>query len=81
MLWTFCKSRYANTIDKKGRVSIPAQYRNILGASVQNIVIYPSLKNQCIEACSVDRINNLMQLIDDLQEKEILFKHLSWVRQ
>ena len=74
---SFLLSRYANTIDKKGRVSIPAQYRNILGASVQNIVVYPSLQNQCIEACSVDRINNLMQMVDNLQKKEILFKHLS----
>ena len=30
-----------------------------------------------MEACSVDRINNLMQMIDNLQKKEILFKHLS----
>ena len=44
---------------------------------MQNIVVYPSLQNQCIEACSVDRRNNLMQMIDNLQKKEILFKHLS----
>ena len=44
---------------------------------MQYIVIYPSLKNQYIEACSVDRISKFMQMIDNLQKKEILFKHLS----
>lgn len=60
-------SKYFNSIDKKGRVSVPASYR--LAASSQNftgIIVYPSIKHNCIEACSIERLEQLSQIIQSL---------------
>ncbi len=60
-------SRYENKIDKKGRVSVPASYRTTLASENFNgIVIYPSFKNNCIEACSMSRLENLSKIIQNL---------------
>jgi MraZ protein len=61
-------STFVNKVDKKGRVSVPSSYR----ACVQNedftgIVIYKSLINNCIEACSLERIKTLNRLIDEME--------------
>lgn len=60
-------STYVNKVDKKGRVSIPANFRNVLGdQSFQGIIIYYSFINTCIEACDMERIQVLSQNIDNL---------------
>lgn len=60
-------SKYINKIDKKGRISIPAIYRSILAKEeINGIVVYPSFKNNCIEACSMARITELSELIEQL---------------
>lgn len=60
-------STYINKIDKKGRVSIPASYRAVIGANSYNgIVVHSSLNNECIEACSFDRIKELNNYINQL---------------
>lgn len=60
-------SRYTNSIDKKGRVSVPSNYRQC--ASIDGfagVVIYPSIRNQCLEACSLKRLNELAEMIYNL---------------
>lgn len=60
-------SKYENKIDKKGRVSIPASYRLALTKERFNgIIVYPSFKNNCIEACSMSRLEELSQIIQNL---------------
>lgn len=61
-------SRFINTIDKKGRVSVPSSYRQT--ASNENfagVVVYPSIRNKCIEACSIDRLKELAEMIYRLE--------------
>jgi MraZ protein len=60
-------SKYINKIDKKGRVSIPAGYRSALAKENFNgIIVYPSFKNNCIEACSMSRLEELSEIIQNL---------------
>ena len=60
-------SKYINKIDKKGRVSVPAGYRSVLASERFNgVVVYPSFKNKCIEACSMSRLEELSKIIQNL---------------
>lgn len=60
-------STYQNKLDKKGRVSVPAQYRSVLsGQSFSGIVAYGSFVNPCIEACGMSRIEKLSARIETL---------------
>lgn len=60
-------SNYVNKLDKKGRVSIPAQFRNVLNnAGNAQIITYQSFINNCVEACSPERIEKLHSYIDGL---------------
>lgn len=60
-------STYQNRIDKKGRISVPAPFRAVLGKEdFPGIIAYPSFVNPCIEACGVQRISRLSTSIDAL---------------
>lgn len=60
-------SKFINKIDKKGRVSVPANYRSVLSNEEFNgIVVYPSFRNNCIEACSMSRLMQIGQIIQNL---------------
>jgi len=60
-------STYTNKIDKKGRVSVPASFRAVLaGQEFAGIVTYGSFINPCIEACGLNRIEQLSSSIDSL---------------
>ena len=60
-------STYENRIDKKGRVSVPANFRSHLSNLGYNgVICYPSFNNQSVEACSQDRIEKLSTTIDAL---------------
>ncbi|MCC8399848.1 MAG: division/cell wall cluster transcriptional repressor MraZ [Rickettsia endosymbiont of Platyusa sonomae] len=60
-------SKYINNLDKKGRVSVPASYRAALSSqSFNGVIVYPSFRNKCIEACSLKRIEELSQMIQAL---------------
>jgi len=64
-------STYENKIDKKGRVSVPANFRSYLSNLGYNgVICYPSFNNQSIEACSQDRIEKLSTSIDSLNPFE-----------
>ena len=60
-------SQFSNKIDKKGRVSLPSSYRNILPKVSKNeIILFKSLKFKAIEACSSERIHQISERIDAL---------------
>ena len=60
-------SKYINKVDKKGRVSVPSSYRTALTAEkFSGIIVYPSFKNNCIEACSMSRLEELGKIIQSL---------------
>jgi MraZ protein len=62
-------SRYTNNIDNKGRVSVPSTYRTVLSqadSTFNGVIVYPSFRNQCIEACSIARLQELSQIIQNL---------------
>jgi len=54
-----------NRIDKKGRVSVPAQFRAAVTAqSFQGIVVFPSHKAQALEGFSMAQLEELSNGID-----------------
>lgn len=60
-------STYRNRLDKKGRLSVPAQFRAALAAQeFSGIVAYASPMHGCIEACGMRRILKLNQRIERL---------------
>ncbi len=56
-------SKYSASVDKKSRVSVPAFYRGILG---DGVVLYPSIKNNCLEGCTLNRLEELSEIINVL---------------
>ena len=64
-------SSFENKIDKKGRVSVPANFRSHLTSMGYNgFITYPSFSHQALEACSQDRIEKLSNTIDSLNPFE-----------
>lgn len=64
---TLFLSTFCNKIDKKGRISIPASFRNtLISQEFAGIVAYASFVNPCIEACGMERIEKISDSIDDL---------------
>ena len=64
-------SSFENKLDKKGRVSVPANFRSHLTSMGYNgFITYPSFNHQALEACSQDRIEKLSNTIDSLNPFE-----------
>ena len=64
-------SSFENKIDKKGRVSVPANFRSHLNSLGYNgFVSYPSFNHIALEACTQDRIEKLSNAIDSLNPFE-----------
>ncbi len=60
-------STFVNKIDAKGRVSVPAQFRqSLINQDFSGVVVYESFINECIEGCDIDRIKRLSDSIDNL---------------
>ncbi len=58
---------FENKVDRKGRVSVPAPYRQILaGSSFPGIVAFYSYKVDAIEACSMDFMAQLADSVSDI---------------
>jgi MraZ protein len=59
---------FENKIDRKGRVSVPAQFRQTLaGQSFQGIIAFRSYRAAAIEACGIDfmeRLNDSIASMD-----------------
>lgn len=54
-----------NKVDTKGRVSLPADYRNIVKELNSEIVCYRSLTAPCIEGCVEDLLEKLASEIEN----------------
>lgn len=64
-------STYENKIDSKGRVSVPAPFRNTLARTDSGLFIFESLELPCLEASGSDYINTIisaMSRMDALSE-------------
>ena len=62
-------STFVNKVDRKGRVSVPASFRTALtGQSYNGIIAFRSFKLPALEACGIDRMENLSDRIDALPE-------------
>ncbi len=62
-------STYVNKVDKKGRVSVPSEFRKVLsGQTYQGVVIFKSLRYPALEACSAEHME---QLSEDLDAQDI----------
>lgn len=60
-------STFVNKIDKKGRVSVPAQFRAALAKEdFGGVVAYASFINECVEACGMSRMEKLYDSIDSM---------------
>ncbi|MBL0725603.1 MAG: cell division/cell wall cluster transcriptional repressor MraZ [Alphaproteobacteria bacterium] len=70
-------STYKNKIDKKGRVSVPSQFRSTLkGEDFEGVIIYKSIINNCLEGCPLSRIvklNEAIESMDTLSEERDAF--------
>ena len=59
--------RHINKIDKKGRISVPKQFRDALsGQGFEGIYTFPSFKNPAVEACGEEFIQRIVTSLDDL---------------
>ncbi len=60
-------STFANKVDRKGRVSVPAPFRGVLDRqNSTGIILYPSFKHSCIEGSGDERIQEIVDSIDAL---------------
>lgn len=60
-------STYTNRIDAKGRVSVPAPFRNILAKeSCEGVFCYPALDEEALDAGGNRLIETIHGLLDDL---------------
>jgi MraZ protein len=62
-------STHVNKVDKKGRVSVPAQFRTaVVGQSFPGIVAFRSFSLRVIDAAGIDRMEKYSTEIDTLEE-------------
>jgi len=60
-------SQFLNKVDRKGRISLPSLFRNVLPKEGKSeIILYKSIKYEAIEGCSSDRINEIANRINTL---------------
>lgn len=57
-------SNYTNRVDKKGRISVPAPFRNGLGDGFSGIVLYESFKHPCLEGSDMSFMEDMANRID-----------------
>ena len=61
-------SHFVNKVDRKGRVSLPSSFRNVLPKENKNkIILFKSLKFFSIEGCSTARISKIAKHIEQLE--------------
>ena len=58
-------STFENKVDRKGRVSVPSSFRNVLSQQESTgIILYPSFKHPCLEGSGDERIQEIVSSID-----------------
>lgn len=59
-------ANYANRVDRKGRVSVPARFRALLADSeFAGVAVYESFKLPCLEASSREFIDSLSEKLNE----------------
>lgn len=62
-------STFVNKVDRKGRVSVPATFRAALkGQSFNGIAAFRSYREATLEACAMDRMEELSRGLDALDQ-------------
>ena len=57
---------FENRVDKKGRLSVPAPFRQALeGQSFQGIIVFPSRRADALEGCGMDLMEKLIEQQDE----------------
>jgi len=57
---------FTNKIDAKGRISVPASFRTIVQSKgLAGVALYPSVTAECIEGCGLDRIEAMVDSLED----------------
>lgn len=60
-------STIVNKVDRKGRVSVPAQWRAALASqSFAGIVCFPSFTHPCLEGMDMERLEKMAESLDRL---------------
>jgi len=59
-------SSFVNKIDKKGRVSVPASFRAVLGSDAPGIVVFRSLQHDALDGCSIAHLELLSESLEKL---------------
>ncbi len=59
-------SSFVNKVDKKGRVSVPASFRAVLGVDAPGIVVFRSLQYDALDGCSIAHLELLSQSLEKL---------------
>ena len=58
-------STYTNKVDAKGRLSIPARFRQVVAeGEFPGVVIFPSFTAPCLEGVTMARMEELADMID-----------------
>ena len=72
-------STYVNKVDRKGRVSVPATFRSTLATHRQpNLLIaFPSLRLPAIECTGSDRMVEMQQRVETLEQFSDEYENLS----
>ena len=55
-----------NKIDKKGRVSVPRNFRTYLDLEGGSLILFKSLQFKCIEGTTLKRISQYVEAIDEI---------------
>lgn len=67
-------SSFVNKVDKKGRVSVPASFRSVLGDGASGIVVFRSLHVDALDACSIAHLELLSESLEKLDLAPDMFE-------
>jgi len=74
-------STYVNKVDRKGRVSVPAAFRSTIATNRQpNLVVaFPSLRVPAVECTGSNRIEEMQERIDTLEQFSDEYENLTQI--
>ena len=58
-------SSFTGIIDKKNRITIPANYKNTIKKNNEKLYLFKSLKNKCLEIYLENKINSIITSIEE----------------
>lgn len=62
-------SKFEHPIDSKLRVSVPSDFRaSLICNDVDFIMLYPSIRNNCLEGCSIKRFQDISAMISNMND-------------